>query len=351
MSKRKLKAVDFFCGGGGMSYGIQKAGIKVLAGIDFEPACKDTYEANIKGAQFILEDVFNLTELGLKNKLNLKKNDDELILIGCSPCQFWSNINTDKNKSLKSKNLLIEFHRFVQYFKPGYVVVENVPGVLRKKEESGLDAFINWLKEMKYEVHFDVHNVNDYGVPQSRKRFTLIANRVTKNILKPLEVEGDKPLLRDAIGEKKGFPRVHAGHKDDSEFMHTVAGLSDNNIERLKRTKKNGGSRTDYMGDKDLAPACHYNNPDNFKDTYGRMFWDKPASTITTKFFSISNGRFAHPVENRALSLREGAVLQSFPVDYIFKGTSMASVARIIGNAVPPKYAERIGLSILNDII
>jgi DNA (cytosine-5)-methyltransferase 1 len=162
------KAVDFFCGGGGMSYGMQKAGVKVLAGIDYEPTCKETYEANIKDAEFILADVFNLTAKDLQKKLNLQKNDDELILIGCSPCQFWSIINTDKNKSEKSKNLLVEFRRFVEYFKPGYVVVENVPGVLRKKEESGLASFISWLEEKQngYKVHFDVHNVSDYGVAQ-----------------------------------------------------------------------------------------------------------------------------------------------------------------------------------------
>lgn len=350
MKKRKLKAVDFFCGGGGMSYGIQKAGIKVLAGIDFEKSCKETYEANIIGAQFLLEDVFNLRERDLETRLGLERNDDDLILIGCSPCQFWSIINTDRSKSQQSKNLLIEFRRFAQYFMPGFIIVENVPGVLRKKEESGLDAFINWLKKKKYEVHFDVHNVNDFGVPQNRKRFTLIANRVSKNVIKPLEVKGNKPLLQDVIGEKNGFPRISAGHRDLSDFMHTAAGLSEKNIERLKRTKKNGGTRIEYMKEKDLAPACHYNNPNNFKDTYGRMSWDKPASTITTKFYSISNGRFAHPVENRAISLREGAVLQSFPIDYKFKGTNIESIARIIGNAVPPKYAERIGLSILNDI-
>jgi DNA (cytosine-5)-methyltransferase 1 len=348
MSKGTLKAVDFFCGGGGMSYGMQEAGIKVLAGIDFEPACKETYEANINDAQFLLEDVFKLTEQDLQKKLDLKKNDDDLILIGCSPCQFWSIINTDKKKSKKSKNLLVEFKRFVEYFKPGYVVVENVPGVLRKKKESGLDDFITWLNENEYNVHFKVHNVNDYGVPQSRKRFTLIANRVSDRVIEPLKEEGKKPVLADYIGVDNGFPKVKAGNRDESDFMHTVAGLNEINIKRLQKTKKNGGSRTSYMKDKKLAPSCHYNDGVNFKDTYGRMSWNKPASTITTKFFSISNGRFAHPEENRAISLREGAVLQSFPKTYKFRGTSIGSIARIIGNAVPPRYAERIGLAIIN---
>jgi DNA (cytosine-5)-methyltransferase 1 len=319
-----LKAVDFFCGGGGMSYGMMKADINVLAGIDYEINCKDTYEANIKGGQFIHADVFELKEKDLEKQLNLKRKDDNLILIGCSPCQFWSIINTDRNKSEKSKNLLVEFRRFVEYFKPGYVVVENVPGVLRKKEESGLQAFIDWLekKENGYKVHFNVHNVNNYGVPQNRKRFTLIANRVSNQIIEPLKKNGEKPVLSDYIGQHNGFPKVPAGHKDDTPFMHTVAGLKPINIERLKQTSKNGGSRTSYMKDKKLAPKCHLNNANNFKDTYGRLSWDKPSSTITTKFFSISNGRFAHPEENRALSLREGAVLQSFPKSFKFHGTS-----------------------------
>lgn len=349
MKEKTLKAVDFFCGGGGMSYGMEKAGINVLAGIDLEPSCKETYESNIKG-EFIQADVFDLKEFELEKKLNLKKHDDDLILIGCSPCQFWSIINTDKSKSKKSKNLLKEFKRFVQYFIPGYVVIENVPGVLRKKQESGLEDFIDWLEDNDYKVYYDVHNVNDYGVPQSRKRFILIANRVTRRIIEPLKKEGKKPVLVDFIGEHNGFPKVKAGYKDESKFMHTVAGLNETNIERLKKTTKNGGSRTSYMKDKKLAPKCHYNNADNFKDTYGRLSWNKPSTTITTKFFSISNGRFAHPEENRALSLREGAVLQTFPKTYKFHGTSIGSIARIIGNAVPPVYAERIGKGIINSI-
>lgn len=347
MKKRALKAVDFFCGGGGMSYGMERAGINVLAGIDFEPNCKETYEENVN-SKFIQADVFDLTEFELEEKLKLRKNDDNLILIGCSPCQFWSIINTDKSKSKKSKNLLNEFKRFVEYFIPGYVVIENVPGVLRKKQESGLDDFIEWLEDNDYNVHFDVHNVNDYGVPQSRKRFTLIANRVTDKVIAPLKKVGRKPVLSDFIGEHNGFPKVKAGHKDETKFMHTVAGLIDINIERLKKTEKNGGTRTAYMKDKKLAPRCHFNNENSFKDTYGRLWWDKPSVTITTKFFSVSNGRFAHPEENRALSLREGAVLQSFPKSYKFFGTSFESIARIIGNAVPPKYAESIGLAIIN---
>lgn len=345
-----LKAVDFFCSGGGMSSGMQKAGVEILAGIDYDINCKETYEANIKGAEFIHANVFTLKAFQLKKKLNLKRNDKNLILIGCSPCQFWSIINTDKDKSKESKNLLIEFRRFVEYFNPGYVVVENVPGVLRKKDESGLEDFIIWLKK-KYKVHFDVHNVSDYGVAQNRKRFTLIANRVTKSEVEPARFKGKKLTVYDVIGEHNGFAKVEPGHKDSSDFMHTVAGLRQINLDRLNVTEKDGGDRMAYVNNEKLAPICHKDDITNFKDTYGRMWWHRQSPTITTKFFSISNGRFAHPEENRAISLREGAALQSFPLDYIFKTTSIANAARMIGNAVPPKYSQSIAEAIIKNHI
>ncbi len=345
-SYNNLKAVDFFCGGGGMSYGMKKAGIEILAGIDNEESCKDTYEANIGKGKFIKADVFDLKENELKSKLGLKKNDNDLILIGCSPCQFWSIINTDKKKSEKSKNLLIEFERFVKYFNPGYVVVENVPGVLRKKKESGLEYFIHWLKNNGYKVHFDVHNVNDYGVPQNRKRFTLVANRISDTKIFPEPLKGKKPTVKDFIGSHNGFANINAGHIDKSDFLHTSSNLTEINLKRIRKVKKDGGDRLCFANDEALQLKCFIGKDNSFKDTFGRMWWDKPSPTITTKFISISNGRFGHPENDRGISLREGAVLQSFPKDYIFHGSSKGSIARLIGNAVPPIYAERIGLSI-----
>lgn len=332
-----------------MSCGMQQAGIRVLAGIDYEASCRETYEANIEGAQFIQADVFELTEQELEQNLNLQRNDDELVLIGCSPCQFWSIINTDKKKSEKSKNLLIEFERFVKYFNPGYVVVENVPGVLRKKEESGLKDFIDWLESESagYKVHFNVHNTNDYGVPQNRKRFTLIANRVTSKDISPIKFEGKKLTVGDTIGEHNGFPKFEAGNKDLNEIKNTVAGLEPICIERLQHVEKDGGNRFGFAHIDRLQLKCFIGRDASFKDTFGRLWWDKPSSTITTKFYGVSHGRFAHPEEDRALSIGEGAALQSFPKDYKFFGTSIAAIARLIGNAVPPEYAKRIGEAII----
>jgi DNA (cytosine-5)-methyltransferase 1 len=281
----------------------------------------------------------------------LKKNDGSLVLIGCSPCQYWSIINTDKKKSAKSKNLLIEFQRFAKYLNPGYIVVENVPGVLRKKEESGLQDFIDWLKEKKYSVHFDIHNVNDYGVPQNRKRFTLIANRNNNLEVIPEKTKNKKLVVQDVLGESNGFKKISAGTSDNTKFKHSTAGLSEINLERLKFVKKNGGNRLGFANMPALQLNCFKNKENSFKDTFGRLWWDKPAPTITTKFFSISNGRFVHPNENRALSIREGATLQSFPKTFEFKTTSVADTARIIGNAVPPEYAKKIGLAILKNYL
>lgn len=329
---KKLKAIDFFCSGGGMSYGMQQAGIQILAGIDHDNSCRETYEANIEGAKFILADVFELSESDLEQNLSLKKYDDELVLIGCSPCQFWSLMNTDKTKSAKSKNLLVEFSRFVKYFRPGYVVVENVPGVLRRKEESGLNEFIVWLKNNGYEnPHFKIHNVNDFGVPQNRKRFTLIASRISKEEVKPVELEGIKPVVRDVLGIENGFPKIEPGNRDTSEFLHTVPIISEINKKRLKLIEKDGGNRLGFASDPELQLKCFIGRDKSFKDTFGRLWWAKPAPTITTKFCSISNGRFVHPEEDRALSIREGATLQSFPVTYKFKGLSTGDITRMIG--------------------
>lgn len=340
----KLKAVDFFCSGGGMTCGLKQAGINVIAGIDNDPECQETYEKNNPGAKFLLEDVFDLKERTLQRRLNLKRNDDDLILIGCSPCQFWSIIRTNKTKSEKSKNLLIEFKRFVDFFNPGYVLVENVPGILARKKESGLEAFIESLKKNGYAVHYEVVNMNDYGVPQNRRRFSLIATRLQDTPIKPIPSKR-RLLLKDVLGKENGFPRIVAGTRDKTKFQHTAASLSDKNIQRLKKTKKDGGSWLDWSKDPALKRKSYKGS--EFKDNYGRMSWNKPAPTMTTKFISISNGRFAHPEENRGISVREGATIQTFPKTYEFKAKSLGMISRIIGNAVPPKFAESLGKSLV----
>ena len=305
-------------------------------------------EYNNPGTAFIETDIRNLRSNYFERKFGVTRNDDSLILVGCSPCQFYSIINTEKENSLKTKDLLRNFARFIEYYNPGYVLVENVPGILTNKQ-SIWPVFYKKLKDLGYNnIVYDIVDMSHYGVPQSRKRFSLIATRLNVDIRLP-KADQTQALLVDFIGESNGFPRIEAGHKDTSDFNHTVAGLSDKCLRRLRKTRHDGGSRLDWANDQDLQLRCFVGKDDCFKDSYGRMWWNKPAPTITTKFFSISNGRFGHPIEDRAISLREGATLQTFPRDYIFKSNSIATTARLIGNAVPCEYARRLGEVIINN--
>jgi DNA (cytosine-5)-methyltransferase 1 len=276
----------------------------------------------------------------------IEKDDDPLLFIGCSPCQFWTKINTRKNKSCKSKNLLGEFQRFVSWFKPGYIVIENVPGLLNNKKENVLSEFLRFLNDESYVYDHGIVNANHHGVPQNRKRYLLTATRVSDNIQIP-EKKYDKNLtVRNCIGVHNGFDAVADGHKDKTNFIHTTALLLAKNKKRIEKTPNDGGTRLSWKDDTELQIDAYRGKDNIFKDVYGRMFWDKPAPTITTRFNSLSNGRFGHPEESRAISLREGATLQTFPKTYLFRGSSEASLARLIGNAVPPELSRRIGNSI-----
>lgn len=344
---KKLKAVDFFCGAGGMTKGFTEAGINVLAGIDIDSECQKTYTSNNSGVKFIHADIKKLTFKSLKDQAKIKRNDKELIFIGCSPCQYWSKIKTDKTKSEESKNLLKDFQRFVHHFKPGYIVIENVPGILHRFEESPLKTFLNFLNDEGYSYKHKTINACHFGVPQTRRRFVLIASRVKRDISFPKPDTKDKhPTVRQFIGSPKIFKRIKAGHKDETGFMHSTANLSENNLKRLKMTPANGGTRIAWK-DSELQIPAYIGKDDSFQDIYGRMYWDKPAPTITTKFHSITNGRFAHPTQHRGISLREGARLQTFALSYKFYATSLASIARLIGNAVPPELSKRIAQSLI----
>ena len=325
-----------------MSFGMRQAGIRVLAGLDNDENCRDTYLANNPTARFIPADITR-SETSILSDTGVEADDDDLVFIGCSPCQYWSIINTDRKKSENNRNLLTHFQRFVEYYNPGYVVIENVPGIQRNAEESKLNVFTQFLQENGYGCDAGVINANFYGVPQNRKRFLLVASRVNKNIRLPLP-DAAGPVVRDFIGVENGFEKINAGHRDETDFRHSCAGLSDIMLKRLALTPKDGGTRKSWSSRADLQIETYKGRNDCFRDVYGRMFWDKPAPTITTRFNSLSNGRFGHPEEDRAISLREGAALQTFPHSYTFCPESLATTARLIGNAVPPELARRIGL-------
>ena len=343
----ELKAIDFFCGAGGLTFGLKAAGIDVIAGIDNDGSCKDTYEKNNKGSAFLERDVIKYTPTELEKDLPVERNDDNMIFAGCAPCQFWTIINTTKEKSKKTKDLILDFQRFVEYFNPGFVIVENVPGISSKKG-SPMGKFIDVLKNRGYNVSQHVTDMSLYGIPQKRKRFTLLASRISKISLP--EPTRQRRTVKDVLGMENGFSKIEAGTKDFTDFLHTAASLSKKNLERLQMTKKDGGDRSSWQNDKRYQLACYASGKEKFYDTYGRMWWGRPSPTITTKFFSISNGRFAHPEENRAISLREGATLQTFPKSYRFIGTSTACVAKMIGNAVPPEFGKILGKAIIKSV-
>ena len=342
-----IKAVDFFCGGGGMTHGMRQAGINVLAGIDFDIDCKETYEGNNSGSVFLHKDITEYSPEDLREDINIECDDNNLVFSGCSPCQYWSIIRSDKKKSRQSKDLLKVFRLFVEHYRPGYVVIENVPGIDKNRKESGLASFSKWLVENDYNVHQHIVNMNDYNVPQSRRRFSLIASRV--KILKFPKKSSWRPTVRDFIGEHNGFKKISAGYHDDTNFMHSCAGLSNINIRRLKKVKKNGGNRLGFADNEELQLNCYRDKDNSFLDNFGRSSWDKASPTITTKFFNISCGRFAHPEEDRPLSLREGAILQTFPRTYKFYVDTFSRKAKLIGNAVPPAYAKLLAEAILED--
>lgn len=342
----EFKAIDFFCGGGGMTCGLRQAGINVIAGVDFDKNAKATYEFNNPGSVFIHEDITKLPLAYFEENFQIQRNDDHLILVGCSPCQYYSIINTDRTKSVKSRDLLIYFARFIDFYRPGYVLVENVPGIVTNKD-SVLPQFLEQLHEWGYlRIAKEVVDMKHYGIPQSRRRFSLIATRLNHKVSLPNKAA--KILnVEDVLGEKHGFPCVKAGHKDATPFAHTVAGLNSISLQRLALTPHNGGDRLSWKDNPELQLRCYIGRDGSFKDNYGRMWWNRPSPTITTKFFNISNGRFAHPEEDRAISIREGATLQTFPKNYEFKTTAIATAARIIGNAVPCEYARQLGLTIM----
>lgn len=350
-----MRAIDFFCGGGGMTCGLRQAGIDVIAGVDFDEAAKETYEANNEGAKFVTADINKLELDYFEKELGVCRNDDDLILVGCSPCQFYSIIRSSKEKSKASKDLLLQFQKFIEYYNPGYVLVENVPGIITNKE-TVLYEFLDFLEKHGYGApksktcKYAIINMKDYGVPQSRRRFSLIATRLDREVYLPKK-EAEEITVRDAIGDRRVYRRIEAGHRDaDTKRFHSAIQLSEINLERIRNTSHDGGNRLEWSKNRHLQLKCYRGKDHSFCDVYGRIFWDRPSPTITTKFLSYSNGRFGHPEDDRGLSVREGATLQSFPWNYEFKTTRLEVAAKLIGNAVPPEYAKRLGQMILEDV-
>nr|WP_302624081.1 DNA cytosine methyltransferase [uncultured Eubacterium sp.] len=337
-----MNAIDFFCGGGGMTKGLINAGINVVCGLDSNPNCQDTYRKN-NNIPYLNRNIVDVTAKELLEEFKELKSTDELLMVGCAPCQPFSILNPNNPNEHISVNLLNEFGRLVKGIHPAHVLIENVPGI-RGKGHEVLIQFINMLKQEGYEYDMRVVNAKNYGVPQNRRRFILIASRLfTPHIPDNTHGKGLLPYVTvyQAI---HNYPVLEAGQTDKRVHNHRAAGLREINIKRLEATPHDGGSRTDWP--KELWLDCH-KNFQGHKDVYGRMAWNSVSPTLTVKCFSISNGRFAHPEQNRGISLREAAAIQTFPDDYIFYG-NLQEIGKQIGNAVPVLLAKVMGEYILN---
>lgn len=349
----KIKAIDLFCGAGGVTRGLLDAGIDVVAGFDIDNSLKKVYEENNirqNGDKVIYFDkkVETITKKDIYklvgSKTERKKQKEKFLLAGCAPCQPFSLKNKNRHdKTDHRRTLITYFADLVKETKPDFVFMENVAG-LANLEPDNLEYFLNTLKDEGFSVATGIVNAKNYGVPQNRKRFVVLASKESEVKIPEGEYDGVAKSYKTVGDTIQNLPSLNPGEESFGMANHKCANLSELNKIRLKATPKNGGSRTSWK--KNLWLNCHLDDNGNSKqghgDVYGRMSWEKPAPTLTTKFNSITTGRYAHPEQDRAISLREGAFLQSFPKNYIFYG-NMQAIAKQIGNAVPPKMAEAFG--------
>lgn len=339
----KIEVVDLFCGIGGLSYGMKSKGFKILTGFDLDWTCQYAYETNNE-AKFVYKDI---REVQKEDIAPLYSKKAIKVLAGCAPCQpFSSYAFKNKNKDEKKYNLLYEFGRLVKEVHPDIVTMENVPAIASFKLQSVLGDFIKGLETEGYSVFFQVVYCPDYGIPQTRKRLVLLASRLGMiDLIPPTHYKENYVTVRDTIGQ---LPPLKAGECCPTDALHRARTLSPLNMRRMLATPY-GGSWKDWP--EDLMLECHKKEGGkSFGSVYGRMVWDEPAPTMTTECTGIGNGRFGHPEQNRAISAREAALIQTFPATYKFfpneQEISLTKASQYIGNAVPPKLGEVIAESI-----
>ncbi len=341
-----LRVVDFFCGCGGTSAGLRNAGMEIILGIDSNHSVRETFEYNFPNSAFFCEDIRNVNVDDISEIIE-RNNALPLVFSCCAPCQPFSSQRTEKAVEDQRVNLISEFARFVERYNPDYIFVENVPGI--RRPINGLEPFLELttrLTELGYSHRVDVVLAKSYGVPQRRRRLVLLATRHGE-IAFPNPTHGNSEglLAYSTVADWiRQFPAISAGETHPTVPNHQSARLSPLNLRRIMATPQ-GGGRLDW--DRELQLECHNGNYTGHTDVYGRMSWDFPASGLTTRCISLSNGRFGHPEQNRAISVREAASLQTFPIEFIFKGT-VNSMARQIGNAVPVRLAQEFGQSIMD---
>ncbi|MCG8541718.1 MAG: DNA cytosine methyltransferase [Clostridia bacterium] len=354
MKKKEKVAIDLFAGAGGLSCGLEKEGIEVRLAVEIWDTAADTYEKNLNNC-VIKKDIRKVTGKEILNKIGIKKRQ-LFLLAGCPPCQGFSTHKRKKTSKDTERNVLgLEYARLINEIKPLFILMENVPGMQRDKKI--LSKIISKLNSYGYIVKKKILNAADFGVPQTRKR--LVLHGVREDIYRKMEkynIDLDFPRPTHSNPKKRDnentntwktvrqviqkYPQLNAGERHEIIPNHVCANLSEINIKRIKIIRQGGGSR-DVLPE-ELRLKCHQKENVGYKDTYGIMKWDEPAPTLTGGCLSYSKGRYGHPQQNRAISAREAAAIQTFSDNFIFKG-NLHEMAIQIGNAVPVDLAAASG--------
>jgi len=341
----RFTCVDSFSGAGGMSLGLIDAKFEVLLSFDIDKKCIETFQSNPKYFKHsaMCEDIRNMLDGKLLDKICLKQGE-LFLLAGGPPCQGFS-IQRIGNDSDSRNELVILYGRLVDEVRPMFFVMENVSGIQGKRGKKILSELIDKMKSIGYNIHKELINAEDYGIPQRRKRIFLVGVREDVGVEYSFpQPTGDKKTVRETIQFLPEPPEDGRPHPNYP--LHRRDKLSKINLQRIKAIKE--GQGRDYLPEELLAD-CHKVDSAKIghRNVYGRMFWDEVAPTITARFDSFTRGLFGHPEQPRSISLCEGALLQTFPLDFVFKGSKI-EIARQIGNAVPPKLAKIIGESIIS---
>lgn len=340
--KYNIAVIDLFCGIGGLSQGFVMEDFNVISGYDNDISCKFAYEIN-NNAIFHAEDVSKLSG----DKIKEEFGESIKILVGCAPCQPFSSYNFKvKKKDDKKLNLLYSFSRLIEETQPAVVSMENVPQLVDFNKFTIFKDFYEKLELIGYFVSYQIVFCPDYGIPQRRKRLVLLASKLGKISLIPkTHTLEEYVTVKDTIGE---LNPVCSGKYDVNDPLHRARKLSDLNLKRIKHTKEGDGWKS---WSQDLVLNC-FKKPSGktYASVYGRMKWDEPAPTMTTHCTGLGNGRFGHPEQDRAITLREAALFQTFPMEYKFYESldkyNPSVICRQIGNAVPPKLGQVIAKSI-----
>ena len=345
MKKKVLSAsvIDLFCGIGGLSHGFVQEKFNVVAGIDIDESCKFAFEKN-NNATFITKSISDISSSEINS---IYKNAEIKILVGCAPCQnFSSYMFKDKDKESNKWKLLYEFSRLIKEVQPEIISMENVSQLLNFKKAPVFADFIGELKKLNYFISYEVVKCPEYGIPQNRNRLILLASKLGEIKLIPkTHTKENYVTVKDVIGE---LPELKDGEKNRKDPFHFSRKLTPINKKRIQATPY-GGSWNDW--DDSLRLACHKKpSGKSYPSVYGRMVWEKPSPTMTTHCIGYGNGRFGHPEQDRAISLREASLLQTFPKDYQFvediNTMNTSAIARHIGNAVPVRLGQVIASSI-----